>query len=213
MTLRTLIIIVITFSTSGIYAQKLSSVPKIHITPIHTFLQQNADSTLIFSYASGFVDAPTYFILSKKNDTLTLYKYDSGSKNYLARLPKKIRDSLYKLNRPWESHKIGINRFFSVINIQQDSAKAFWSKVESLRAFQLKDDSENGEGCPKSNVGYNNNIYDGGGIELYLVTKNKIKNLYYYAPQYYEKLCPGREDRKAVIKLEELFLTYFREPK
>ena len=211
MKLRTLIILVITLSTSIAYAQKLSIVPKIYITPMHTFLQQNADTTLVFSYASGFVNTPTYFVLSKKSDTLTLYKYDSGSKNYLARVPKKIRDSLNKLNKPWESFEIGINRFFSVVNIAQDSAKVFWSKIDRLKPFQLKDDSDNGEGCPKSNVGYDNNIYDGGGIELYLITRKNIKNLYYYAPQYYEKLCPGREDRKAILKIEQLFLTYFKE--
>ncbi len=201
---------ILMLSASITFAQKLSNIPKMNITPMHTFLQKNADTSIIFSYASGFINTPTYFVLSKKSDTVTLYKYDSGFKKHLAKIPKRISDSLYKLNRPWESFDVGINRFFSVLNVDQESALMFWSKIASLKPFHLKDDLTNGEGC-KANTTYDNNIYDGGGIELYLVTQNGIRNLYYYAPQYYEKLCPGREDRKAIIKIEELFLAYFKE--
>ncbi len=208
--LRILITFILLLSTYSIFAQKLSNVPKINITPMHSFLQKNADTTIVFSYTYGFVNPPKFFILSKKSDTITLYKYDSVFKNGLSKIPKKISDSLYKLNRPWESFDVGINRFFTSVNINPESALEFWSKISDEKPFNLKDDSTIGEGCPNTNAEYIKNIYDGGGVEIYLITKSNIKNLYYYAPEYYEKrICPGREDRKAILKIEELFLTYF----
>jgi hypothetical protein len=66
-----------------------------------------------------------------------------------------------------------------------------------------------GPGCPpiesKDGTIRDTNIYDGGGIKLYLITKDAIKILDYYAPDYYEETCPGRADRIAVLNIAKLF--------
>ena len=203
----TIATLVLCFNISN--AQKVNNVPPLNITPIHTFFQNNADTTLIFSYESNFADLPTYFILSKKGDTINLFKYDSGFNKKL-KMPSRIRDSLYKILRIHESFNIGINRFFTSVNIEHENASKFWSKISLLKPYQIKDDTTDGEGCPKTNDNYDKNIYDGGGISLYLINKNAIRRLYFYAPKYYEnEVCPGTEGRKCILKVEELFLAYF----
>jgi hypothetical protein len=51
-------------------------------------------------------------------------------------------------------------------------------------------------------------IYDGGGLNLYLITSTEIKLLYFYAPGFYEKYCKGRIGRQSVLKIEALFREY-----
>jgi hypothetical protein len=55
-------------------------------------------------------------------------------------------------------------------------------------------------------------IDDGGGIMFDLITEDGIKNLYFYAPDFFEKGgCPGRARRKSRIGISKLFSTYFKE--
>ncbi len=179
--------------------------------PIIDFLQRNADTTIAISRSTNWGIQYKTFYLSKKGDTINLYRYGENF-NHKIRLPKKIRDSVYLASKDWEIGKLGINRFFTVININDNEVKTLWQKVTSQKPWQIKDDKhDGGEGCPEY---YTKEKYisDLGGISLYLVTKNEIKTLYFYAPKYLEtEVCPSRLGRKAILKIEELFDKYFKE--
>ncbi|MFD2288646.1 hypothetical protein GJU39_11165 [Pedobacter petrophilus] len=195
----------------NLFGQNVSIIPKINITSIHGFLQKNADSTILFEYDKSWGDPPEYFILSKSGDTLTTYFYKSFYKSKI-NMPRAIRDSLYKINKYYESKNIGINRFFIPKYLSDNDLLVFWQSLLKQKPWQINDDLIDGESCPNAKNGYDKNIYDGGGISLYLVTKNNIKRLYFYAPRYYEKeVCPGRKGRQAILEIENLFKTHFKD--
>ena len=55
-----------------------------------------------------------------------------------------------------------------------------------------------------------NLISDGGDVHLYLLTKNEIKQLHFYAPDYYNEKCPGRKGRTTLLELMRLFDSNFK---
>jgi len=53
-------------------------------------------------------------------------------------------------------------------------------------------------------------ISDGGGIRLSLITNTGMRFLYFYAPEYFEKNCPGRPGRIAINQISKLFQSNFK---
>ncbi|TDG36794.1 hypothetical protein EZJ43_05795 [Pedobacter changchengzhani] len=209
--LLSLIILSLAF-VKPVYGQKTRN-----DVPLFKFLQQNADSTLAFEYVNNWIQKPDIMILSKKADTVSVYRYEDNRKfDQSGAMPKNIRDSVYSKNRMnIFLTPITVNIYFNSIFLHTDSIHDFWNKANSMSPWQLLDDKmDNGEGCPitkkeKSNKQY---IYDGGGITLYLITKKEIRPLYFYAPDYFEQkeMCRGNYNRQTILKIAELFSHYFR---
>lgn len=128
-------------------------------------------------------------------------------------MPKNIRDAIYKRSRTdIFSTPMDVNFFFSSLYLSKDSSAVFWREIAKVKPWQLKDDSNDGEGCKiNAKDGKDNNIYDGGGIKLYFITNTEIKVLYFYAPDFYEKQCPGRLGRQGVLKIATLFSKFVKE--
>lgn len=185
------------------------------ITSMHTYLQQHADSTIIFKYTSNWITArPEFKIISKKGDTITRYLYKFGNKP--AKMPRTMRDTISKIHKPAdmrnefrEFYKIGINKYFNVLYSNDEAIKTFWKEIQNLTPWNINDDSVEGEGCPPNEKGEKYEIYDGGGILLFLITKNEIKRLYFYAPQDYNERCPGKKGRETILDVEKIFNKYF----
>ncbi len=181
------------------------------IEPLYKFMQANADTTIAIEQVSNWITvAPNVYLLSKKGDTLNCYTYRdlAYSRSNSVLIPTHIRQSMYKVHK----HKIltepvDVNEFFSVCAIKQETLQDLWKQIHRLRPWTLSDDKVDGEGCGvngrKSPV-----IYDGGGLNLYLITGNEIKQLYFYAPAFYQKYCKWRRGREAVLKIEGLFREY-----
>lgn len=74
--------------------------------------------------------------------------------------------------------------------------------------WQLADDKRDGEGCPPS-VKDKYEIFDGGTILLYLISKSEIKTLSFYAPDFYEEKCPGGKGRQHILAIDALFSSLF----
>jgi len=198
----------------NVFAQKISIVPQVNITPMHKYLQENADTTILMERMNYRINRPIYFIVSKVGDTISIYQYKQLKElDKRIMLPKAIAYKLYKRNRlNYLNEPADINIYFNPIYLNRDSSIFFWQSLLKQEPWQINDDSVDGESCPNAKNGYDKNVYDGGGISLYLITKNNIKRLYFYAPQYYEKeVCPGRKGRQAIIKIENLFKIYFKD--
>lgn len=187
------------------------------ITAMHKFMQANADSTLVLEFTSNWYHAPAYYLLSKKGDTITCYTYKElkSPKAFKFLAPKKITKAIYEKNiYNIYNAPVDINIYFNPFEVEQGQVIKFWKDIMSLHPWGLNDDSIDGEGCPvvKRNDGVVelNDIYDGGGIKLYLITKDKIKVLDFYAPDFYVKICPGRKGRTNVLKLSELFKNTYK---
>jgi len=82
--------------------------------------------------------------------------------------------------------------------------------VQQLNLWNIVDDSVDGIGCPDGKGGNVNNLADGGEINLYLITKEKIKELQFYAPGFYEEQCPGRTGRRVILKLDKILKPIFK---
>ncbi len=181
------------------------------ITSLHLFLQNNADSTLIYKKESNWIAPPVYLIISKKEDTISLYTYNSLYKKIKA--PSSILDTISKIkNYPnyLQSYNVGINKFFDAKYIDDTSAIELWTLLNQQKPWQIGDDKSDGTAC--KDYTEEKYISDLGGISLFLITKSEIKALYFYGPQYFEeKVCPTRPGRKAVLEIEKLFLKTFKE--
>lgn len=186
------------------------------ITPMHKFMQANADSTIVLEFTTNWIHYPQYFLLSKKGDTLTCYVYKSNTKlnSSLSPAPKKIRQQIIKNNSKIFSEPVDINLYFNIYKMTSVQVKAFWDEVAALKPWTLKDDSTEGKGCPaaphKNTEIEDPVIYDGGGIRLSLITNTGIRFLEFYAPDYYEKNCPGRPGRIAINHISKLFQSNFK---
>lgn len=178
------------------------------ITPLHKFMQMNADTTLILEHESGWLSTPKYWLLSKKGDTITAYTYeDSDNRKIL--MPEAIRQKLIKVHNYAESIDVGVNRFFQAVPISKNELSKLWDKVLKEAPWKINDDTVDGKGCPIDVNKEQFNIDDGGTIHLYLVSKTAIKTLTFYAPSFYEKHCPGRKGRKAILNIDKSFFTFF----
>ncbi|WP_214225116.1 hypothetical protein [Pedobacter sp. B4-66] len=181
---------------------------------LQLFLQANADSTIIFQYAPYTAQLSPYYILSKKSDTITAYTYKA-----LPRLDKRIKlprsIGLKIRHRNYiaiSSAPIDVNIYFEPVYFSSKKLLDFWKNVGKESPWQLADDSADGHACvDKDGNRTGNYVYDGGGVYLYLITKNEIKKLDYYAPQFFEKeVCPGRKGRISILKIEQLFDRHFQ---
>jgi len=86
----------------------------------------------------------------------------------------------------------------------------FWKELSKEKIWEIGDDLLDGDGCPSiGDEKHPNYIYDAGGLQYKLITKDKVKNLRFYAPHHFEKYCPGRPGRISAIKVEEIMKGYF----
>ena len=193
-----------------LFSSSIKAQNNIGITPLHKFFQKHADTSYIKTSANQF--DPEYQILSKVGDTISGYTYKSNTKlsAKLKGIPKVFREAFLNNNGNLIYFiPVDINVFFQPKYLSTDSLKQLWRKSSELEIWKVNDDKVDGEGCDVKQNQFA--ISDGGQIYLYLITKDNIKELFFYAPDYYNDKCPGRKGREAILKLNALFNTYFKE--
>jgi hypothetical protein len=199
-----LILYLAIFSTLEIYAQANG------ITPLHKFMQLNADTTFILEHQSGWLGPPKYLILSKKGDTTTAYIYDTPPKANVL-MPNSIRSAIHKANGYNPNRNIEVNQFFRPVPMPNEFDGKAWKMLLAERPWNISDDKVDGRGCPPKKD--RSEIDDGGTTNLYLITAGEIKTLSFYAPDFYEKECPGRKGRQSILKIDQLFSELFKTDK
>jgi len=177
------------------------------VTPMHEFFQQYADSTIIIEYSNQSFEPPSYKIISKKSGILNCFYYkaiDSGLlKLYnrkLVQIPDTLRAFLQLKKNNFRNEPANINIFFNIVAINPDITKKIWLDISKFKPWQLLDDKSYPE-CSAV-------IMDANYSFMHLITKKEIKTLIYYAPEYYEKQCPGNKNRQGIIGIERLFSRY-----
>ncbi|MFD0940397.1 hypothetical protein [Pedobacter boryungensis] len=182
---------------------------KKNIPPLYNYLQNNADSTIILTYQQDFLYPAVHFILSKQSGNVALYLYGSPyDRRGLDAIPRNIRGFFQKRDIEISRLKVDTNSYFNPKYVKPKKAVKLWRKTMSYQPWQISDDAIDGEGCAKSGNN-DNDIYDGGSISLFLITKGNIKRLYFYAPAFYDKKCPKRNGRRSILAIERLFKAYF----
>lgn len=182
-------------------------------------LQKHTDSTIIIEHQSNWLQSKKYYIISKKSDTLNVFTYrDVTAFDSRTGIISGIKQEM----RGKDRHKIlrlapDINEFFHFYSMRKDTVKRFWNRLMSLKPSSLKDDSVFGKGCPPippkidengNKVIIDRNVYDGGSFLIFLITKDKIKTLHYYAPDYYYERCPEIKYRLSALQIANIFAEY-----
>lgn len=173
-------------------------------------MRDNSDTTIVVELASTWVAiAPDIYLLGKKGDTLTCYTYrDLVYQKSSILIPSTIKGEMRKANGiKIISKEIDVNEFLHVSAINQKTLGELWSKIKREKPWTLLDDQAEGEGCGITTKSYTK-IHDGGGLNLYLITKSEIKKLEFYAPRFYQQQCKSRQGRKSVLKIGALFGKY-----
>lgn len=192
------------FSACGL----ISAQHNTGITPMHLFFKDNADSTLIMEYPTHSYDPPTYRILTKSGDTITLFEYapilpyQNGIK-----MSKKLRASIFFKKIEQTNGPADINAYFNGIKLADDSLKNFWTETRKLNPWLLAPDRTLA-GCPTNKP--IPAISHTGEIIFYLITKDQVKRMEYIGVHHIEASCPGNITRQRVINLQKLFEYYFQ---
>jgi hypothetical protein len=199
--------------TSVFFNVNIASAQRFKSAPLFDFFQKTADSTMILSYI-GLEEYPDYYIVSKTGDTVNMYTY--RYKNLIEPSPNVIvpraiaklishRNMIMMMQQPPD-----INALFEVKIVDKETLKKLWRDLSEQSIWTIRDDLLDGDGCPsigdEKQPAY---ISHGGGPFFKLITKDKIKNLVFRAPKYFEQYCPGRKGRIAAIKIDNIFRTYF----
>lgn len=179
------------------------------ITPMHKFFQKCTDSTIIIEYANVGDARPSFYrVLSKTGDLVNSFKYDPVDTSYyvMSRLRASMPVALWNM---FMAERVGfirspasINIFFNYVHLEAGQTKKLWQELTLLKPWQLIDDYSYGSGCKGIPAGV---TFEGGPWIVHLITKNEIKTLYYLAPEYFEKQCPGNKNRQAAILIEKKF--------
>lgn len=174
-------------------------------------MQRLSDTTVIIQYPSIWSNGPFLLFLSKTRDTITAYEYKRPEARKVNRtVPSAIRRAMYyKDLTEYMNEQVSINRYFVEKDITLDKLRNLWNDVLKLKLWDMKDDAIEGSGCPTVK-GSNLTIHDAGGIYILLISKAKIKPLNFYAPEEFEKFCPGRKSRQTAIKLSDSMVKAFR---
>jgi len=182
------------------------------VPPLFSFLQNNADSTMVLSFTNNWDSSYNFYILSKKGDTINMYTYRYQPPIKVVAdvdIPESIAKRITKENISASGALPSLNAFFEVQVLAKDSLKSFWGQVIETHAWQMKDDSTDGQACPVKKGTRPDQIYDGGGLSFYVITASEMKELKFYAPAFYEEYCPGRPGRVSALKANELFRSFF----
>lgn len=148
-------------------------------------LQQQNDLLLVFADQNfAWTRTTTYYILAKDGKDWKGYFY-KGS------------------NRPSPGTSNIIYNAVSVSGAEADSVLAYF---DNNALWQVKGDngkdfcSTSSETNDKQTITNKCNIYDANTWKILMITKNKILSPSYYAPEFYERCCPGNTDRKHFVE-------------
>lgn len=176
------------------------------ITPLHTFFQKNADSTIVFEHNTDGYDPNYYLILTKTGDTINAFRYLAKLKYEKVKMPKML-----KLIISLEKYKgidvpAAINQYFNVVDLNEDTLKLLWKEADRLNTWKIVED--NSPVYCKNEKKVSSPIHC-GDLMLQLITKDKIKLLNFNCPWVEEERCPGNFNRKGAIGVDALFRKHF----
>ncbi len=196
-----LLSILLIFGMVG-YSQKIVSVSN----PLEKIFQNDFDSTIIYSIRSNWDNSPNYFIVSKKSNVIYFYRYSINRKTYLGRdfspMKSELSKKLIDLVVDFKSTKPDVNPYFKWIDTKYlDSS--IWREIIKYELWNLIDDRN-----IKIESDRQFDIYDGVDLEFKLITKDKIVQLNYYEPEFYNE-HNFNQSRASIIKIEKIIRGFY----
>ena len=151
-------------------------------------LQQSFDYSVIMSFSSSWDMRPNYYILAKKGDSLTAWRYNQTGSG-TSRRHVKTDTSLHQL----EIERVKLDSLLYII-LKNDLAN-------------VPNEEKDTYGCPIGGERYM--IYDANAVKYILITKQEHREITFYAPEFFEEKCPGSVARQAVIACAQGFMKTF----
>ncbi len=175
--------------------------------PLEKILQNDFDSTILYSYSNrGY--SYNYLIISKKDNSVYFYRYSSPLRSNLNNRDKAPNNTvthskLISNQLEFIDTKPNINNYFSWVGTKLLN-ESIWKDIEKYNLWNLIDDEKIdslNDNCEST--------MDGGYLIFKLLTKNKITQLTYNNPLDKNKQCKFNQTRFDVIKIEQIILEYF----
>jgi hypothetical protein len=199
-----LLAILLNMSLNG-FSQKIISAEN----PLEEILQNNYDSSILYSY-SNRGHYYNYLIISKKDDIVYFYRYASPLKSsfnfgdkapYNSNIYSKLVDNQLK----FIGTKPDINSYFSWVDTKL-SNESIWKEIVKYNLWEFIDDDK------IDPVGYvcDEITYDNGYEVFKLLTKDKIIKLIYDDPYGKIKNCKFNQTRENIIKIQEIISEFFK---
>ncbi|MCB2409146.1 hypothetical protein [Hymenobacter lucidus] len=164
-------------------------------TPLHTFFQQNYDSTIIYHSGSNWNNSPNYLILAKHQGQLYFFTYtspyrDATGKYYPGRLTGKFaaQDQVFRATVP------DTNRYLLPQPLRPVTLQRAWQQLRPGQLWRVQDDQQtpaNTATCVVEDA--DDNIF-------YLIDRQTIRAASFYAPDFYEQCLGKNPGRQQAIK-------------
>lgn len=198
------LLIISLFLLSSIWGYTQKIVPLSN--PLEKILQNDFDSTIIYSIQSNWDNSPNYLIVSKKSNKIYFYRYSINRKTYLGRdfspMKSELSKKLIHFVTDFKLTKPDINSFFKWIDTKYADS-SIWKEIIKYEPWSLIDDR---------NIKIESNkqfdIYDGVHLEFKLITKDKIVQLKYYEPEFYNE-HNFNQSRASIIKIEKIIRGFY----
>jgi len=137
-------------------------------------LQQNNELILAFAVeTNAWVRAVNYKVLAMNKDQWKGYTY-------------------------YVNNTTHISSGLKPAEVSNDTCNSLWNFFQTREVPKIIGD--NGENYCIGDKKNNCNINDGATWRLILLTKNKVIDLSFYEPEYYENCCPGNADRELFLQ-------------
>lgn len=81
------------------------------------------------------------------------------------------------------------------LNLPLDTLNVLWQTYIDNDLLQIKNSNEVKDTCDKNRYW----VTDGHSFEYMMLSKNRMKKLSYYMPEFFEQYCPGIVERQKVI--------------
>ena len=187
------------------FSQKIISAEN----PLEEILQNNYDSSILYSYSNrGYYH--NYLIISKKDSLVYFYNYASPLKSnfnfgdkapYNSNIYSKLVDNQLK----FIGTKPDINSYFSWVDTKLAN-ESIWKDISKYKLWNFIDDSKINS---LINVCDTETFHERTEI-FKLLTKDKIIELKYYDPRGQNKDCKFNQTRDYIVKIEEIISEFFK---
>lgn len=160
----------------------------MQIDKLNRFLQTRFDSCIVYQSYSNWIYPQQFFIIGKNKANVLYYTYKP---------PLDDTTSISINNKYLRIHKPKISNDYW----QQLIISNIWTTEHYIkRELKIKKDS----------LITTYSIFDGGEHDFYFITKDQIRRLYFYAPEFYNEHAPDKKLPNA-LKAIKLFRNIFKD--
>lgn len=175
-------------------------------TPLHAFLQQNFDSTVVFQSCSGSINSPDYLILAKYQGRPEFFTYRSPYRQALGHyFPGRLQQKFAEEERRFRAAPPDTNRYLLPQLVGSATLGGSWRLLNPSGLWELRGDQQLPKAASRCV------IEDGEENTFYLITRKSIRVARFYAPDFYEQCAGADPDRQRAIRARDALLALLQE--